>query len=139
MKTKHKLSKVHLKDKQKWASQPDIRMQTDTTSHNLKFDLKEYNLRTILEVQSKNTNNELRENAFAQFKQRKNDIELNIVTSTLLSPSTHSIKISNTNAKTYNVLFLIVVRVFLSIVVLLLFGYNLLTSHIEYSIDDYPE
>ena len=139
MKTKHKLSKVHLKDKQKWASQPDIRMQTDTTSHNLKFDLKEYNLRTILEVQSKNTNNELRENAFAQFKQRKNDIELNIGTSTLLCPSTHNIKISNTNAETYNVLFLIAVRVFLSIVVLLLFGYNLLTSHIEYSIDDYPE
>lgn len=139
MKTKHKLSKVHLKDKHKWASQPDIRMQKDTTSHNLKFDLKEYNLRTILEVQSKNTNNELRENAFAQFKQRKNDMELNIGTSTLLCPSTHNIKISNTNAETYNVLFLIAVRVFLSIVVLLLFGYNLLTSHIEYSIDDYPE
>jgi len=138
IKNKYKSNKSHKKDN-RWIQQQSNILKKDDNSHILKFDLRETNLRTISEAQSNNTNDILRENAVAHFEHVNKDTDLTRNTFTILSRSVLSQKVTVTNTKKYNLLFLMVLRILLSTVVLLLFGYNLLTSHIEFNVNNYFE
>jgi len=111
-------------------------MQRDEYSHVLKFDLKEKSLRTISEVQNNNSSDTLRENVLDIHVHRDYNVDLNNETS-LPSRSLHRRKDCYTKTNTWNVLFVNNLRFFLIAVTLLLFGYNLLAYHNEFTQSNY--
>jgi len=122
------------KDKKKCNVLPYNKMQRDEDSQGLKFDLKEKNLRAISEVQNKNMDT-LRENVLDH---QQEDCNTELMDNTLLLPrSLHIRKDCYTKTKPWNVLFLMTLRFFLISVTLLLFGYNLVAYHNEFTVSNY--